>query len=77
MTSKEILGKLKEFEATPCFRLFQVLVEALIDEARERNDNAPEMEFYKNQGAIRELKQLLKFVRVRDVKRTYDGAYGD
>jgi len=77
MTSKEVVGKLREFEPTPCYRLFKLLCDTLIEEARARNDIAIDNEIYKNQGAIAELKSILKSVRSRQAHTTYDGGYSE
>lgn len=78
MKSKDIIYKLLEFEPTPCFQLFRQLLEALIGEARIRNDTAIKEDVLKNQGAIGEMKQLLKVLQAthRD-KNVKDGAYGE
>jgi hypothetical protein len=77
MNSKVIAGKLKEFEGTPCYSLFRLLVEALTQEARIRNDVAVEPEFYKNQGVISEFNKLSKLLAPHEIQRGFDGAYGD
>jgi len=76
MRSKEIAAKLKEFENTPCYVGMLRLITELLNEARLRNDAAVEPEFYKNQGGINELKQMLKMLRSVDIVRDYDGGYG-
>ena len=77
MTSKEVVGKLREFEATPCYRLIKLLCETLTDEARLRNDTAIDNELYKNQGAIAELKAMVRSLQPRTPQKTYDGGYAE
>jgi hypothetical protein len=77
MNSKEVIGKLREFEATPCYRLFKLLCDTLIEEARLRNDTAIDNDIYKNQGAIAELKTMSKLMSARQMHATYDGGYSE
>ena len=77
MRSKTIAGKLLEYEATPCYIMVRQLVQAMIEEARMRNYAAIEPEFYKNQGAISELKQVLKLLQTQQIRRGLDGAYSE
>ena len=74
---KELLTKLATHELTECHQYFQLLFEVLIQEARERNDTAVKEDLYRNQGAVKELKQLLKSTKRHEIKRGFDGGYGD
>ena len=49
----------------------------LIQDARERNDTAVDKDLYRNQGAVKELKQLLKSIKRHEIQRGFDGGYGD
>jgi len=77
MTSKIIAAKIKEFENTPCYRGMLQLFETSLQEARVRNDVAVDPEFYRNQGAIQELRRLIKLTGPREIQKGYDGAYGE
>lgn len=77
MRSKDIVMRLLEFEATPCFQLTVELLDALIQEARVRNDTAVSEDVLRNQGAIAELKQMKKRLQSQPVRRGLDGAYAE
>jgi len=78
MSDKKLLiARILEQEATAHHQSILMLIKLLIEEARIRNDTAVAEEIYKNQGAIRELKQLLKVIRSHNVHHGYDGGYGE
>ena len=77
MNKKELAEKIVPHEMTECHQYFQKLLEVLIQDARERNDTAVNEELYRNQGAVKELKQLLKSITRHEIQRGFDGGYGD
>ncbi len=77
MSKKELIAKIVPHEATECHQYIQRLLERLIQDARERNDTATGDELYRNQGAVKELKQLLKSIKSHEIQRGFDGGYGE
>jgi len=76
LSKKELIEKITPHELTECHQYFQQLLNRLIQDARERNDTAIGEELYRNQGAVKELKQLLKSIKSHEIQRGYDGGYG-
>jgi len=77
MTKREILRRLSsEYGATEVGKLLVLLFHACINELREKNDSAEMNDVLKNQGAIREMKLLLKDLNPREEQQQYDGAFG-
>lgn len=78
LSKKQLIEKIMPHELTECHRYFQQLLELLIQDARERNDTAIGVaEIHQNQGAVKELKQLLKSIKRHEIQRGFDGGYGD
>ena len=77
MNKKELVAKIVPHELTECHQYFQLLLEVLIQDARERNDTAVDKDLYRNQGAVKELRQLLKSIKSHTIQRGFDGGYGD
>ena len=77
LSKKELIAKIRPHELTECHQYFQKLLGRLIQDARERNDTAIDNELYRNQGAVKELKQLLKSITRHEIQRGFDGGYGD
>ena len=77
LSKKELLTKILPHELTECHQYIRALLECLIQDARERNDTATGDELYRNQGAVKELKQLLKSIQRHEIQRGFDGGYGN
>lgn len=77
VSKKELAAKIKPHELTECHQLVQQLIRIRMQDARVRNDTAEGNEFYRNQGAVKELKVLLKSICSHEIRRGLDGAYGD
>lgn len=78
LSKKQLIEKILPHEFTECHQYFQKLLKRLIQDARERNDTAIGVaEIHQNQGAVKELKQLLKSIQRHEIQRGFDGAYGD
>lgn len=58
--SRELLKRLRSERSTPTGRLVKKVLEARLQDTREQLDAAPLDEVQKHQGAIRELKFILK-----------------
>ena len=76
MSKKELIAKIVPHELTECHQYFLLLLERLLQDARARNDTATKEDVYRNQGAVKELKQLLKSIKRHEIKRGYDGGFG-
>ena len=77
LSKRELAAKIIPHELTECHQFIQQLIRARIDAARIRNDTADGFEFYRNQGAVKELKILLKSICAHEIQRGFDGGYGD
>ena len=71
------MAKIIPHEMTECHQYMQKLIEAQLHDARVRNDTARGNDLYRNQGAVRELRHLLKNIRPHEIQRGLDGGYGD
>ena len=71
---KVILNVLKHLEATPHFSKFIVWVEESLEELRVLNDESSHEELLKNQGGIRQLKEILReIVGAREALHKIEG----
>lgn len=79
MNHKAAVAKLKEYESTPIFGQFVILLRTDLQEQRELMDDAEKEQLYKTQGAIRYLKKLIKELDPKGKKEipVYDGGFGD
>ena len=77
MSKRELIAKIVPHELTECHTYFQLLLELLLQDARERNDTAMNEDLYRNQGAVKELKHILKSIKRHEIQRGFDGGYGD
>ena len=77
LSKKELIAKIIRHELTECHQYVQKLITVLINDARRRNDTATGDDLYRNQGAVKELKQLLKSIQTHEIQRGLDGAYGE
>ena len=73
--SKTYYNTIKEYERTPMWFALDALLKALLQEARIRQDNAEEKDIYRNQGAIKELKTMLKNIRPPGEEYQFTEAY--
>ena len=74
--NRDTIVKIQEYADTECFRLFIRLFNELIDSNRVKNDTATGEEVVRNQGAIQQLRDILKIQVVRPSKYTAkDGAF--
>lgn len=72
----DTITKVQAYADSECFLLFIRLFKELIESNREKNDTALSEEVTLNQGAIRQLKELLKMQTVRPSKYAkQDGAF--
>ena len=74
-TKKELAGKVQEFAASEPARIFRLLLEAWIMDLRLKNDTAELKDFPMNQGAIKEMKLMLKAITPHQQIREFDGSY--
>lgn len=78
MQQETLLQQVLEYNGTPGHQLIRAWMESEIDRLRRLNDNAKGDDVIENQGAIRQLKMMVKRLDPpqkpeRDVTR--DGAY--
>ncbi|MCK4794863.1 MAG: hypothetical protein KAV87_64635 [Desulfobacteraceae bacterium] len=76
-SKRELAAKIQSHELTECHQLMQQLIRKCIESARVRNDTADGFEIYRNQGAVKELKHLLKSICSHEVRRGFDGGFGE
>jgi hypothetical protein len=74
-TKKELAGKVMEYASTEAGRTFRLLLETWIKDLRHKNDTASIEDFPKNQGAIKEMKLMLKAITPHQQIREFDGSY--
>jgi hypothetical protein len=72
---KEIAAKTLEYANTDGGRMFKLLLEIWIRDLRKKNDTAELKDFPKNQGAIKEMKLMLKAITPHQQIREFDGSY--
>lgn len=75
LKSKTYYDKMREFERTPFWFVLDALLKALLDEARHRQDAAEEKDVYRNQGAIKELKNMIKNIQLSGEEYGYTESY--
>jgi hypothetical protein len=72
---KELSAKAMEYAATDAGRVFRLLLETWITDLRKKNDTAELKDFPKNQGAIKEMKLMLKAITPHQQIKEFDGSY--
>ena len=74
-SKKELAFKVKDYAATDAGRMFRLLLETWIRDLRLKNDTAEIADFQKNQGAIKEMKLMLKAITPHQQIKEFDGSY--
>ena len=77
MDRRQLAKELRAYNQSQPYRLINKLLVASIETLRHRNDTAPADEVTQNQGAIKELKSLLKDLKMKDEVQQHDGAFHD
>jgi len=72
----ELFREINTYENSACHKLFRGLFSSLIYQIRERNDTATGDDVIRNQGVIKEMKNLLKLTDTKSTGDDFrDGAY--
>lgn len=76
-TKKELLKEAQEYRGTTAGLTFISLLNACIEERRKRSDSAEHEQVLRNQGAIEELKWLVKHLSLTQPLEEHDGAFNE
>ena len=77
LSKRELAARITPHESTECHQLIQQLLQRCIEHARVRNDTADGFDLYRNQGAVKELKYVLKCICAHEIQRGFDGGFGE
>lgn len=72
-----LAAEIKQYSQTEQIRLMRRFFLARIDYLREKSDTVTAEDLPKHQGAIAELKELLKVTKFNNQLKEFDGAFGE
>ena len=75
--AKEHFSTVKEYSLSTAGIEFRKMLNQCIEDLRIKNDTAEGNEFLKNQGAIQELKKIVKAIAPIEKKSEFNGAFDE
>jgi hypothetical protein len=77
MNKRDLIKEVKEYAHTDPGMKFVMLLRMCIDDLRRKNDTAHPDDVLRNQGAIGELKSIIKDLKAKEKLREYSGGYDE
>lgn len=76
-TKKELMNEVRQYAPSDLHTKVVRLLYACINELRIRNDTAASEDVLRNQGAVSELKSILKGINIREKYQEFTGGFND
>jgi hypothetical protein len=77
MNKRDLIKEVKEYAYTDPGMKFVMLLRMCIGDLRRKNDTAHPDDVLRNQGAISELKSIIKDLKAKEKLREYSGGYDE